>query len=158
MLGGDKRARTAGLLRARQALSQLSYTPTSSDSVRSIPFPPSARIPYPLSNPPLPRESSFRSDKGHTRIFFVALFLLFRIKPTSLGFHSGGLESTQDWIRLSNPPLPRESSFRSVQDYATLAFGFCRKRCQRSLSRRRWWAQVDSNHRPHDYQSCALTS
>ena len=22
----------------------------------------------------------------------------------------------------------------------------------------RWWAQVDSNHRPHDYQSCALTS
>ena len=21
-----------------------------------------------------------------------------------------------------------------------------------------WWAQVDSNHRPHDYQSCALTS
>ena len=22
----------------------------------------------------------------------------------------------------------------------------------------RWWAQVDSNHRPHDYQSCALAS
>ena len=22
----------------------------------------------------------------------------------------------------------------------------------------KWWAQVDSNHRPHDYQSCALTS
>ena len=21
-----------------------------------------------------------------------------------------------------------------------------------------WWAQVDSNHRPHDYQSCALAS
>ena len=21
-----------------------------------------------------------------------------------------------------------------------------------------WWAEVDSNHRPHDYQSCALTS
>jgi len=21
-----------------------------------------------------------------------------------------------------------------------------------------WWAKVDSNHRPHDYQSCALTS
>ena len=23
---------------------------------------------------------------------------------------------------------------------------------------KRWWAKVDSNHRPHDYQSCALTS
>ena len=23
---------------------------------------------------------------------------------------------------------------------------------------RAWWAKVDSNHRPHDYQSCALTS
>ena len=27
-----------------------------------------------------------------------------------------------------------------------------------SSSRKVWWAQVDSNHRPHDYQSCALTS
>ena len=25
-------------------------------------------------------------------------------------------------------------------------------------SRKEWWAQVDSNHRPHDYQSCALAS
>ena len=24
--------------------------------------------------------------------------------------------------------------------------------------RKKWWAQVDSNHRPHDYQSCALAS
>ena len=23
---------------------------------------------------------------------------------------------------------------------------------------KKWWAQVDSNHRPHDYQSCALAS
>ena len=22
----------------------------------------------------------------------------------------------------------------------------------------KWWAQVGSNHRPHDYQSCALAS
>ena len=26
------------------------------------------------------------------------------------------------------------------------------------IRKRKWWAQVDSNHRPHDYQSCALTS
>ena len=24
--------------------------------------------------------------------------------------------------------------------------------------RRIWWAQVDSNHRPHAYQACALTT
>ena len=23
---------------------------------------------------------------------------------------------------------------------------------------KKWWAKVDSNHRPHDYQSCALAS
>ena len=22
----------------------------------------------------------------------------------------------------------------------------------------KWWAKMDSNHRPHDYQSCALAS
>ena len=26
------------------------------------------------------------------------------------------------------------------------------------LRKNEWWAQVDSNHRPHDYQSCALAS
>ena len=25
-------------------------------------------------------------------------------------------------------------------------------------SKKKWWAKVDSNHRPHDYQSCALAS
>ena len=27
-----------------------------------------------------------------------------------------------------------------------------------AASLRRWWAQVDSNHRPHAYQACALTT
>ena len=26
------------------------------------------------------------------------------------------------------------------------------------LLHKEWWAKVDSNHRPHDYQSCALAS
>ena len=26
------------------------------------------------------------------------------------------------------------------------------------LPSKKWWAKVDSNHRPHDYQSCALAS
>ena len=28
----------------------------------------------------------------------------------------------------------------------------------RSLVSKDWWAKMDSNHRPHDYQSCALAS
>ena len=27
-----------------------------------------------------------------------------------------------------------------------------------ATSKRSWWAKMDSNHRPHDYQSCALAS
>ena len=27
-----------------------------------------------------------------------------------------------------------------------------------NLKRKKWWAKVDSNHRPHAYQACALTS
>ena len=27
-----------------------------------------------------------------------------------------------------------------------------------SISLKKWWAKMDSNHRPHDYQSCALAS
>ena len=27
-----------------------------------------------------------------------------------------------------------------------------------SISCLKWWAKMDSNHRPHDYQSCALAS
>ena len=30
--------------------------------------------------------------------------------------------------------------------------------CQRHSKKQFWWAQVDSNHRPHAYQACALTT
>ena len=30
--------------------------------------------------------------------------------------------------------------------------------CLYSRSSKKWWAKMDSNHRPHDYQSCALAS
>ena len=30
--------------------------------------------------------------------------------------------------------------------------------CQCAQVRRPWWAKVDSNHRPHAYQACALTN
>ena len=39
LTGGDERVRTAGLLRAKQALSHLSYTPSHSRAPRPFPIP-----------------------------------------------------------------------------------------------------------------------
>ena len=92
LVGGDKRNRTAGLLLARQALSQLSYTPSS-------------------------KQASYHSFPHKCENSFTALFLLSKLNPLR-------------WA--------------SIWFGRWLAFW--------------WWAQVDSNHRPHDYQSCALAS
>ena len=35
---------------------------------------------------------------------------------------------------------------------------FFKARSPRTLRNITWWAKMDSNHRPHDYQSCALAS
>ena len=35
---------------------------------------------------------------------------------------------------------------------------FLKARSPRTLRNITWWAKMDSNHRPHDYQSCALAS
>ena len=35
---------------------------------------------------------------------------------------------------------------------------FLKARSPRTLIFITWWAKMDSNHRPHDYQSCALAS
>ena len=34
----------------------------------------------------------------------------------------------------------------------------CPLRLFHSFTFKKWWAKMDSNHRPHDYQSCALAS
>ena len=39
-----------------------------------------------------------------------------------------------------------------------LVFSFLREFTRYAVFKVRWWAQVDSNHRPHAYQACALTS
>ena len=59
------------------------------------------------------------------------------------------------------------SDVQSGFDFKTIILRFAP--CNRSVFARRspalspflsekWWAKVDSNHRPHDYQSCALAS
>ena len=37
-------------------------------------------------------------------------------------------------------------------------FRFLALRFRSTLSNKSWWAQMDSDHRPHAYQACALTS
>ena len=55
--GGDKRNRTADPLLAKQVLSQLSYTPSSSQT-SLISFPLLAKTPYRSVAPPLKTESA----------------------------------------------------------------------------------------------------
>ena len=56
----------------------------------------------------------------------------------------------------SPPDCCQEPAFESILNSlstASLAFALCPLlHCQK------WWAKMDSNHRPHDYQSCALAS
>ena len=59
-------------------------------------------------------------------------------KPATLGFW---LVFTKESLKRLNETL---NSFRSS--------------LLQSISFKKWWAKMDSNHRPHDYQSCALAS
>ena len=92
--GGDKRDRTADLLNAIQALSQLSYTP-----IWNFPF-------------------------------IVSQ-----------------LKTQQREIQLE-----RRSRLAKLYSAIQWNTGYARH------ASTKWWAKMDSNHRPHDYQSCALAS
>ena len=93
--GGDKRDRTADLLNAIQALSQLSYTP-----IFTFFF----RFPLPIESPA--KRVSIGEEKSVCKEAFR---------------------------------LRRNAEFAN-------------------RTSTKWWAKMDSNHRPHDYQSCALAS
>ena len=41
--------------------------------------------------------------------------------------------------------------------FASQAYHYTRRAKKRKIDKN-WWAQVDSNHRPHAYQACALTT
>ena len=57
---------------------------------------------------------------------------------------------------------PRKSDSSAFVGKGRRNLRMCSFRRQAEAERSRflltWWAKVDSNHRPHDYQSCALTS
>ena len=98
-VGGDKRDRTADLLNAIQALSQLSYTPIFT--------------------------------------FLLSVVLLQK-------------NGVPKWTRFAAAKPRRLQQSTGL----LLRAGF---RVSLSLFLK-WWAKMDSNHRPHDYQSCALAS
>ena len=60
-------------------------------------------------------------------------------------------------LSVSVPPFRFLSSARPFN----FSFGFFLpvqfSRCELGLQKKTWWAEVDSNHRPHAYQACALT-
>ena len=70
----------------------------------------------------------------------------------------------------AKPPNPIDSVFEVVAKMENLLpVGlYALRACNRSklipapfcpnFSSKSWWAKMDSNHRPHDYQSCALAS
>ena len=61
--GGDKRNRTADLLLARQALSQLSYTPTFGQVPHTLTHPPEGVVGSSGLEPPTSRLSGARSNQ-----------------------------------------------------------------------------------------------
>ena len=75
----------------------------------------------------------FLSKQGRTRVTLPYWLMWFSIE---LRLKLGGLNA---------------SSHSSIMAYVSLTID------PRFLTEA-WWAQVDSNHRPHAYQACALTT
>ena len=67
----------------------------------------------------------------------VNLRFVFANRQIWAPFRVGGLNEDIDHLVASQPSVPLH---------------LCPRLC------RRWWAQMDSDHRPHAYQACALTS
>ena len=98
----------------------------------------------------------------------------FALRPCSLDLSNVLSEHlVSSWFSLANEDyvtLPFEIAIFLKRTYYNLCFAviiqFSRYVLVMSLKARSpetlifitWWAKMDSNHRPHDYQSCALAS
>ena len=92
---------------------------------------------------------------------FICLFVLVYILKYKL-FHTFLLCSCQSSFRIC-----QQANFEHPEGFwwAQMRFWYHLVASQPSAPRicsprlcRRWWAQMDSDHRPHAYQACALTS
>ena len=73
-------------------------------------------------------------------------------RAISLGPVTDGTRGVPRTSVLAKPkPCRRGNSFAPRMSYPLWGSPF-------DANQMGWWAQVDSNHRPHDYQSCALAS
>ena len=93
---------------------------------------------------------------------FVCLFVLVYILKYKLFFlamqlsifFSYRLQTVLLWLPFQKKELVGSNAF-------LVSFGCFATKCSSHLLPRlcrRWWAQMDSDHRPHAYQACALTS
>ena len=137
-IGGARRDRTADLLRARQALSQLSYGPFNLSFFQQ----PALHLPRAWSHthlyaPGARVKCALSAGKNPALKNSVAGYLSLLL-PSSIFviFGSGRAKAT-----------PWRASAREVA--ASFELGQIGQK---------WWVWVDSNHRPHPYQGCALTN
>ena len=93
--GGDKRNRTADLLRAKQVLSQLSYTPSSASS-----------------------QTPFRSVRLSANIRFISLLVLFRIKAC---FDSGSRDPRGSFSFRGDKELRSDAVKFSTEGFSLMA-------------------------------------
>jgi hypothetical protein len=140
--GGARRDRTADLLRARQALSQLSYGPLTCLFFRR-------------------RRCELRSV-GHVP-YVHSLSRPIRALPTKKNPASALLMNTGSSFRTSSTPrIPFEVLIRG-NHFVQVVRSPCRRiacyaRYGDRASWTKWWVWEDLNFRPHPYQGCALTN
>ena len=91
---------------------------------------------------------SFETRSKHS----ILLNACIQSRTISLGPVADGTRGVPRTSVLAKPkPCRRGNSFAPRMSYPLWGSPF-------DGNQMGWWAQVDSNHRPHDYQSCALAS
>ena len=92
--------------------------------------------------------ASFETRSKHS----ISLNACIQSRTISLGPVTDGTRGVPRTSVLAKPkPCRRGNSFAPRMSYPLWGSPF-------DGNQMGWWAQVDSNHRPHDYQSCALAS
>ena len=92
--------------------------------------------------------ASFETRSKHS----ISLNACIQSRTISLGPVADGTRGVPRTSVLAKPkPCRRGNSFAPRMSYPLWGSPF-------DGNQMGWWAQVDSNHRPHDYQSCALAS
>ena len=162
--GGARRDRTADLLRAKQALSQLSYGPFNLSFFRHAalhlprawshrqPYAPGARVKCALpgeKNPALKNTfaGSLKFLSRHQSISFSRQ----RSCRTKTKFRDLGQPFSARRVQGEN--FARKGVYVRIHDRRAQNFQRRNRRAEKG-----WWVWVDLNHRPHPYQGCALTN